>query len=187
MAIVRRKSHSTEPLGTNQQCRFLLGCCRGVRCSYCRYELSHHQLSNLSCELQVSSYSRERVASSRWYPSIASQPAFASLTISHFLSVIPTRFSNLERQQHAWYMTDGFGTLESQVKQIQNRIDWLVKAGFHFLSTESGFSEFTHPDCSVMVAWMNATAEYMRNTYNRRTFIKAHISTVRFSGQICWF
>jgi len=76
-------------------------------------------------------------------------------------------------------MTDGFGTLADQVKQIQDRIDWLVNAGFHFLSTESGFSEFTHPDCSVMVAWMNATADYMRNKYNRRTFIKAHISTVR--------
>jgi hypothetical protein len=76
-------------------------------------------------------------------------------------------------------MTDGLGTLQEQIAQIHARIDWLVGAGFHFLSTESGFSEFTHPDCSIMVAWMNATTEYTRNQYNRRTFIKAHISHVR--------
>lgn len=85
------------------------------------------------------------------------------------------------RQQHAWYMTDGWGTLEDQVKQIQDRIDWLHNAGFHFLSTESGFSEFTHPDCTRMVAWMNATTQYTRSKYGKRTVIKAHISTVRSS------
>lgn len=76
-------------------------------------------------------------------------------------------------------MTDGWGTLDDQVKQIQERIDWLHNAGFHFLSTESGFSEFTHPDCTRMVAWMNATTQYTRSKYEKRTVIKAHISTVR--------
>lgn len=76
-------------------------------------------------------------------------------------------------------MTDGWGTLADQVKQIQDRIDWLHVAGFHFLSTESGFSEFTHPDCTRMVAWMNATTQYARSKYGKRTIIKAHISTVR--------
>lgn len=85
----------------------------------------------------------------------------------------------IERQQHAWYMTDGLGTLQQQTLQIQDRIDWLMQAGFHFLSTESGFTEFIHPQCSVMVAWMNASTDYIRSKYDRRTFIKAHISSVR--------
>lgn len=84
------------------------------------------------------------------------------------------------RQQHAWYMIeDPFAPMSTQIAQIQSRIDWLVGAGFHFISTESGFSEFTHPECSVMVAWMNATTDYTMSKYKRRTFIKAHISSVR--------
>lgn len=93
--------------------------------------------------------------------------------------MFPFYFCVTARQQHAWYMTDALGTFADQVKQIQERIDWLMAAGFHFLSTESGFSEFTHPACTTMVAWMNATTQYTRSKYGRRTVIKAHISTVR--------
>jgi hypothetical protein len=86
-----------------------------------------------------------------------------------------------EQQQHAWFMTDGSGTLQQQIQQIQLRVDWLAAAGFHFISTESGFTEFTHPNCTVMLAWMDAVTTYAAQRYQKRTFIKVHIST----GQSC--
>lgn len=43
-------------------------------------------------------------------------------------------------------MTQNTGTLDQQIAAIQKRIDWLAETGFDFLSTENGYSEFTHPD-----------------------------------------
>jgi hypothetical protein len=50
-------------------------------------------------------------------------------------------------QQHAWYMVNPRLPFRKQVKQIHRRVDWIFDAGFDFLSTESGMTEFTHPDC----------------------------------------
>jgi hypothetical protein len=50
-------------------------------------------------------------------------------------------------QQHAWYMVNPRLPFQKQVKQIHKRVDWIFDAGFDFLSTESGMTEFTHPDC----------------------------------------
>lgn len=86
-----------------------------------------------------------------------------------------------QQQQHAWFMTDGQGTLQQQIQQIEARIDWLAGAGFAFVATESGFTEFTHPNCTVMLEWMNAVATYSLQKYGKRSFIKIHIS----SGQFC--
>jgi hypothetical protein len=85
------------------------------------------------------------------------------------------------QQQHGWYMTDGMGSMKEQIAQIQRRVDWLVQAGFNFISTESGFSEFTHPNCTEMLNWMNVLSTYTQGQYGRQTYIKAHIS----SGQFC--
>jgi hypothetical protein len=41
-----------------------------------------------------------------------------------------------EYQQHGWYMTDTSGTLQQQLQRIYSRIDWLMEAGFEFLSSE---------------------------------------------------
>lgn len=57
------------------------------------------------------------------------------------------------------------GTQAEQEAAIREHIDWCVKAGFTFLTTESGFSEFTHPDDVLMLRWMNYTAEYTTQTY----------------------
>ena len=47
-------------------------------------------------------------------------------------------------------------------------------------STESGFSEFTHPDDTTMLLWMNETCKYAASL-NKKTYIKCHCST----GQTC--
>jgi hypothetical protein len=48
-------------------------------------------------------------------------------------------------QQHGWNMVNIRLPFKHQVKQIKERVDWVFSAGFDFLTTESGLSEFTHP------------------------------------------
>ncbi len=43
-------------------------------------------------------------------------------------------------------MVDDQGTQQQQFEQIHKRVDWLATAGYDFISTENGYSEFTHPD-----------------------------------------
>lgn len=86
-----------------------------------------------------------------------------------------------EIQQHAWYMTDAQGTLAEQNAQIAAHVDWFAGAGFDYLSTESGFSEFTHPNDTSMLAWMNFTAIYALANHSLPVYIKCHCST----GQYC--
>eukprot|EP00048_Salpingoeca_helianthica_P016700 m.233702 g.233702 ORF g.233702 m.233702 type:complete len:781 (-) comp19280_c0_seq1:100-2442(-) len=67
------------------------------------------------------------------------------------------------------------------VPSIHYHLDWLLTgAGFDFISTESGFSEFNHPDDTKMLLWMNITTEYAASL-GKKAYIKCHCST----GQYC--
>jgi hypothetical protein len=80
-------------------------------------------------------------------------------------------------QQHTFRLVRETGDLESEKQQIRTRLDWLFGAGFDFFSTESGSTEFTHPDPSRMLAWMNEAASYARTAHGAPAYIKAHCST----------
>lgn len=84
-------------------------------------------------------------------------------------------------QQHSWYMTSSNGTLAQQQGAIAGHLDWFMSLGYDYLSTESGTTEFSHPNDVQMLAWMNFTAEHMNSTWNSRTYIKCHCS----SDQTC--
>ena len=84
------------------------------------------------------------------------------------------------RQQHAWYMTGSNGTASEQAAQVASHVAWMAAAGFDGVSTESGFSEFTHPDCALMLQWMNDLVA-ATSTMPLEPMIKVHIST----GQYC--
>ena len=84
-------------------------------------------------------------------------------------------------QQHAWSMVNPRLPIDQQIKQIHQRVDWVFDAGFDFLSTESGMSEFTHPDCSLMLDQLNAFSFYVNNTWGREAAVKVHCST----KQVC--
>ena len=89
-----------------------------------------------------------------------------------------------EVQQRAWYMVTRFvpHDVPSMVAQIRARLEWLFDgAGFDYLASESGTSEFTHPECSAMLALINATANCAQAYHGKRAYIKVHAST----GQRC--
>jgi hypothetical protein len=84
-------------------------------------------------------------------------------------------------QQHGWHIVNVRLPFAQQVMQIEQRVDWIFNAGFDFLTTESGLSEFTHPECDLMVDLMNAFSIYANVTWGREAGIKVHCSR----GQKC--
>jgi hypothetical protein len=84
-------------------------------------------------------------------------------------------------QQHGWTIVSTRLPFRDQIQQIQERVDWVFNAGFDFLTTESGLSEFTHPECSLMLDLLNAYADYTNKTWGREAGVKVHCST----GQFC--
>ncbi len=84
-------------------------------------------------------------------------------------------------QQHAWSIVNTRLPFKKQVEQIEERVNWVFGANFDFLTTESGLSEFTHPECSLMLDLLNAFADVVNGTWGREAAIKVHIST----GQRC--
>ena len=84
-------------------------------------------------------------------------------------------------QQHSWHMVNVRLPFEQQVKQIKERVDWVFNAGFDSLTTESGMSEFTHPECDLMLDLLNEYARYVNYTWGREAAVKVHCS----SSQVC--
>lgn len=86
-------------------------------------------------------------------------------------------------QQHCWALVDRPypNQPERAFEAIRRNLDWWMEAGFDFVSTENGFSEFQSGNCTTMLSWMNEMTSYLADKYDKEAFIKVHIST----GQVC--
>lgn len=80
-------------------------------------------------------------------------------------------------QQHTFRLMQEEGELDDERAQIRARLDWLMAAGFDFLSTENGSTEFTHPEPARMLAWMDEVARHLDEAWGREARIKIHTST----------
>ena len=87
-------------------------------------------------------------------------------------------------QQHGWYMVNVRLPFPQQALQIRSRVDWILSAGFDFLTTESGLSEFTHPECDHMLDLMNVFADHVNGTWGREAGIKVGFT---FCLSSCFF
>jgi hypothetical protein len=84
----------------------------------------------------------------------------------------------VQHQQHTWRLIREQGELADEVAQIKQRVDFLMEAGFDYMATESGTTEFTSSDDQRMVAWMDALAAHVDEAHaGRQTFIKIHASS----------
>jgi len=100
------------------------------------------------------------------------------VSLGHQYSIVVGGNSPLGNiQQHGWFMTDTSLSYAQQVQQVKSRVDWVFEAGFDFLTTESGSSEFTHPECGLMLDLMNVYADYVATVWGREAGIKVHCST----------
>lgn len=84
------------------------------------------------------------------------------------------------QQQNSFRLVQTTGEFSNERAQIRERLDWLMAAGFDYIVTESGTSEFTHPEASRMLAWMNEVTRYLRDVYQTPVYIKVHAS----AGQV---
>lgn len=84
----------------------------------------------------------------------------------------------VQHQQHTWRLIRETGELEDELVQLQGNVDWLMQAGFDYLTTSSGTTEFTSPDDLRMLAWMDALAAHVDEAHDgRQAFIKIHASS----------
>lgn len=84
----------------------------------------------------------------------------------------------VQHQQHTWRLIQQTGELADEVAQIEARVDHLMGAGFDYVTTSSGTTEFTPADDQRMVAWMDALAKHVDEGHaGRTTYIKIHPST----------
>ncbi len=80
-------------------------------------------------------------------------------------------------QQHAFRLLRKEGELADELAQIRANVKYVMNAGFDFLGTEAGTSEFTHPEPSRMLAWMNELTKVAADEYDAHVSIKVHAST----------
>lgn len=83
-------------------------------------------------------------------------------------------------QQNAFRLVRTRGTLAQELGELRSRVDLVMSAGFDFLGTEAGTSEFTAPEPQRMLDWMNELTRHVEATYGKHVFIKVHAS----SGQV---
>lgn len=82
------------------------------------------------------------------------------------------------RQQNAFRLLTKKGSLDEELEEIYENIDWLMAAGFDFLASENGTTEFTHPNAKRMLAWMNGIAEHLDTRHRgKRAYMKIHVSS----------
>jgi len=83
----------------------------------------------------------------------------------------------VQQQQHAWKIIEVQGDLEQEKAQIRARLDLLYAAGFDYIATENGVTEFTHGSDDRMLEWMNELCRHSEDVHGKRAFIKIHAST----------
>jgi hypothetical protein len=81
------------------------------------------------------------------------------------------------KQQNTFRLVHPTGDLAAELTELRGRVDWLLSAGFDYLATENGTTEFTHPDATRMLAWMNELAKHVGDTHGLPTYVKLHCST----------
>lgn len=79
-------------------------------------------------------------------------------------------------QQHAFRLIPQMGNVDEEKARLRATVDWLMGAGFDYLATESGTSEFTHPEPARMLAWMNELAVHLAIAHGKPAYIKIHAS-----------
>jgi hypothetical protein len=81
------------------------------------------------------------------------------------------------QQQNAARLIQTSGSLADETRQIERGVDYVMRAGFDYLVTESGTTEFTAPDDRRMLAWMDALTATAADDHGVPVFIKVHSST----------
>ncbi len=78
-------------------------------------------------------------------------------------------------QQNAWRLLPERGQPADEQRQIEQNLDWLLAAGFDFISTELGLSEFHNAGDREMLRWLNLAVSHL-SAKQVTLYTKIHIS-----------
>jgi hypothetical protein len=81
------------------------------------------------------------------------------------------------KQQHPYRLITKTGTLEEELAELGKNVAFVMSGKFDFIGTETGTSEFTHPEGARMLAWMNELTRLAEDVYKVHAYIKVHTST----------
>lgn len=79
------------------------------------------------------------------------------------------------RQQHSWTMVRVVGDPAREKAQIEAAVDAMAGCGFDLITTELGFSEFTSPDDTKMLRWLDEFTARVAH-HGRTAYSKVHVS-----------
>ena len=83
----------------------------------------------------------------------------------------------VQQQQNTFRLIHPSGDLAGEVAEMKGRIDYLLAAGFDYVTTSNGTTELTHSDSHRMLAWMDALTAHVADRHGKPTYMKAHCST----------
>jgi hypothetical protein len=138
--------------------------------AYCEWMVANRQnaFESFLLNLDGDSYSTQRVARLRTLAELGQQWGIA----------IGVDVPIAEIQQHAMHMVND---TSKALAQIQFAVDFIASCGYNYISTDNGFTEFTHGNCTLMLSWFNFLTKYALQAHGLPVFVKCHIST----GQYC--
>ena len=84
-------------------------------------------------------------------------------------------------QQNGWRLIPKPGNLASDLSQLEDSLDWLNQAGFDFITTEMGASEFHNGGDRQMLRLLNHATAYLAEKYHKDFYSKVHISSGQYA------
>ena len=83
----------------------------------------------------------------------------------------------VQRQQNTFRLIHPTGDLAGELTEMKTRIDYLLAAGFDYVTTSNGTTELTHADSHRMLTWMDALTAHVAERFGKPTYMKAHCSS----------
>lgn len=82
----------------------------------------------------------------------------------------------VQHQQHSFRLITEIGDPVAEEAELRTRLSWVLDAGFDFLVTSSGTTEFTHPTATQMLGWMDLVTRVAADEHGVETRMNIHVS-----------
>jgi hypothetical protein len=82
----------------------------------------------------------------------------------------------VQHQQHSFRLITEIGDPVAEEAELRARLAWVLAAGFDFLVTSTGTTEFTHPTATQMLGWMDLVTRVAADEHGVETRMNIHVS-----------
>jgi hypothetical protein len=82
----------------------------------------------------------------------------------------------VQHQQHSFRLITEIGDPVAEEAELRARLAWVTAAGFDYLVTSTGTTEFTHPTATQMLGWMDLLTRVAADEHGVETRMNIHVS-----------